>query len=97
MEFIEIDSIIHLEADGKYTRFHCEAGKPLFISRNIKEYEAMFEEYSFFRIHRKHVINLNKIKKYHRGEGGYVVMSNGTSIDVSRRKKEEFLQRLGRR
>ncbi len=93
-EFVEIKSIIHLEADGKYTRFHCAGGKSLFISRSLKDYQGMFEEHGFFRIHHKHLINLNKIKKYHKGEGGYVVMTNEANLDVSRKKKKEFLQRL---
>lgn len=94
LEFVSVDSILHLEADGKYTNFHLSDKRTLLISRNIKEYEQMFEEYGFFRVHRKHMINLSKIQKYHKGEGGYVIMVDGTSIDVSRRKKEDFLNRL---
>lgn len=94
LEFVSVDSILHLEADGKYTNFHLTNNRTLLISRNIKEYELMFEEYGFFRVHRKHIINLSKIKKYYKGEGGYVILSDGTSIDVSRRKKEDFLNRL---
>ncbi len=94
LEFISVDRILHLEADGKYTRFHLTNKQNILISKNIKEYELMFEEYGFFRVHRKHMINLSKIKKYYKGEGGYVIMSDGTTIDVSRRKKEDFLNRL---
>jgi len=94
LEFISVDSILHLEADGKYTNFHLSDKRTLLISRNIKEYESMFDEFGFFRVHRKHIINLSKIKKYYRGEGGYVTLTDGTSIDVSRRKKLEFLERL---
>ena len=51
-------------------------------------------EHNFFRIHASHLVNLDKIKKYIRGDGGYVIMEDGTKVDVSSRKKHEFLNRL---
>ena len=59
------------------------------------EYEELLKDQDFFRVHNSFLINLNLIKNYVRGEGGYVVMANGKSIDVSKRKKESFLSRLG--
>ena len=95
LNFITIEDIIRLEADGSYSLIHLKDQKPILCTRILKEFETLLEDQeSFFRIHRKHLVNLKFISKYHKGDGGYVVMVDGTSIDVSRRKKEEFLKRL---
>jgi len=54
----------------------------------------MLEEYSFLRVHNSYLVNLNQIDKYIKGEGGYLVMSDGSAIDVSRSKKEILLNKL---
>jgi two-component system LytT family response regulator len=60
----------------------------------LKDVEEMLEGYSFFRIHQSYLINLKFMQRYVKGDGGYVVMKDGTSLDVARRKKEEFLMRI---
>jgi two-component system LytT family response regulator len=60
----------------------------------LGEYEQMFAEDNFFRIHRSHLINLEHVKKYIKGEGGYVVMSDNSQVEVSRRNKTDFLEKL---
>ena len=97
LEFVAVNSIIRLEANGPYTTIYLVKQKPILCTRILKDFEAMLEGYSsFIRVHRKYMINLDYIKKYHKGEGGYVVMMDGSDVDVSRRKKEEFLKRLNR-
>jgi two-component system, LytTR family, response regulator len=92
--FVKIDEIVYCEAESNYTQIHLVNGTKHLVSRTLKEYEDMLTEQDFFRIHNSYLINLNMIKNYVRGEGGYVVMSNGKSLDVSKRKKESFLLRL---
>jgi two-component system LytT family response regulator len=60
----------------------------------LKEFEELLARHGFFRIHHSYLINLNHLKKYIRGDGGQVVMSDSTILDVSRRKKEEFMKLL---
>jgi len=97
LEFVAINHIVRLEAEGPYTKIYFIDQKPILCTRILKDFETMLEEFSsFFRVHRKNMINLNYIKKYHKGEGGFVVLVDGSSVDVSRRKKEEFLKRLNR-
>lgn len=96
LSFILMDDIIHLESDGNYTVIHTMGGKKLVSSRSLTEYDEILSDEHFFRIHRSHLINLVHIKKYYRGEGGYVVMSNDSQIEVSRRKKNEFLEKVGK-
>jgi len=60
------------------------------VSRTLKDIEEILEDYSFLRIHHSYLVNINEINKYVKGEGGYVVMSDGSSVDVSRSKKNCF-------
>lgn len=93
--FVKIEDIIYCEASSNYTQIFTADGKKHVISRTLKEYEDLLTDHNFFRIHNSHLINLGAIKKYVRGEGGYVIMINDVSLDVSKRKKEAFLSRLG--
>ena len=91
---LNISEIIRLESDGSYTKFVTTGGKKYVTSRSIGFYESQLESLSFFRVHHSHMINMNHIDRYVKGEGGYVVMSDKSSVDVSRRKKDEFLKAL---
>ena len=67
-------------------------GIKILVTKQLGEFEEMLQPYHFFRIHNSHLINLLHVKKYSRGEGGQVTMQNDDIIDISRRKKEEFLK-----
>jgi two-component system, LytTR family, response regulator len=94
--FVKISDIIYCEASGNYTTFYTADGKKYLVCRTLKEYDDMLSDSDFFRVHNSYLINLNSVKKYIRGDGGQVIMSNDISIDVSKRKKESFMQRIGR-
>ncbi|SKC58403.1 LytR/AlgR family response regulator transcription factor [Ohtaekwangia koreensis] len=93
--FVKTQDILYCEASSNYTEITVADGKKYVVSRTLKEYEDMLSDHNFYRIHNSYLINLNAIKKYVRGEGGYVVMTNDKSLDVSKRKKEGFLARIG--
>jgi two-component system LytT family response regulator len=95
LEFLDMKDIIVLEADGGYTTIKLSGGKKTVSTRNLKEYEDILPDTLFFRAHHSYMININHIRNYHKGEGGYVVMSDLSSIDISKRKKKEFLERFG--
>ena len=69
-------------------------GEKIMISGSLKEYENMLGESNFLRVHQSHLINLDKIKKYVKGSGGHVVMSDDSMIGIARSKKQEFLERV---
>lgn len=92
--FVDLTDILRLEADGNYTNFHLRNGSKLVISKSLNKYEQLLTESHFFRVHNKHLINLNCIKKYIKGKGGQVVMEDDFAVDVSRRKKEDFMQKM---
>lgn len=93
--FVKVSEILYCEASSNYTEITLMDNKKYVVSRTLKEYEDLLSEYDFFRIHNSFLINLNAVKKYVRGEGGYVIMVNDKSLDVSKRKKESFLSRIG--
>jgi two-component system LytT family response regulator len=95
LEFIQIKQIIRIESSSNYSKLVLQNGKTLLVTRQLKDFEELLEDYRFYRIHHSHLINLNYIAKYIRGEGGQITMRNGDVIDVSRRKKEVFLKLIG--
>ena len=70
------------------------AKKTVTVSKPLLEYDQILKDTSFLRIHKSFLINLHHVKEYHRGEGGTVIMSNNAEIEVSRRKKEQFLMKI---
>ncbi|PWT76647.1 MAG: DNA-binding response regulator [Bacteroidetes bacterium] len=91
---IHVDSIINCISERNYTILILKNKQKVIASRTLKEIEEMLEDYSFTRVHHSHVVNLNEVEKYVKGEGGYLLMSNGTTVDVSRSRKEALLQKL---
>jgi two-component system LytT family response regulator len=92
--FINMKDIIICEAMSNYTKIHMKDGKNHVVAKTLKEYENILANYNFFRVHHSFIINLKEVKKYVRGEGGYVIMNNDASVDVSQRKKDAFLKRI---
>jgi len=95
LHFFDISSIIHLEAQSNYTIIYFINHPKITASRTLKDFEELLPQDLFFRLHHSHIINLQFIKKYIKGDGGQVELENGSFIDVSRRKKEEFLKAIG--
>ena len=94
LQMIPIDTIISGESDDNYTRLQLKNKKKILVTRSLKEMEEILEQHSFIRVHRYYIVNLNEIEKYIKGEGGYLVMSDGSSVDISRSKKELLLKKL---
>ncbi len=95
LEFLSIKNILRLESNSNYSKIFLVDGRNMVVTRLLKDFESLLEPYQFYRIHHSHLVNLKYIQKYIRGDGGQVVMQNGDTIDVARRKKEEFLKLLG--
>lgn len=94
--FVHLNQIIRCESDGNYTSIILDNGKRILASKTLGEYEDLFTGEGFFRVHRSHLINLEHIQKYVKGEGGYVIMADNSQVEVSRRKKSEFMETLAR-
>jgi two-component system LytT family response regulator len=91
---VNIDEIIRCEADSNYTFIYLSDKTKVMVSKTLYDFEKNLSEYNFFRIHHKHLINLEHLKEYIKGKGGQVVMADNSVLDVSIRRKNEFLHKI---
>lgn len=92
--FVKPDEIIRIEADANYAHFYLASEKKITISKPLKEYAELLENYGFFRCHQSHLVNLNFTKKFVKKDGGYLELSLGSSVPVSQRKREKLLKAI---
>jgi two-component system LytT family response regulator len=95
LQFLDIADIIYLEAESNYTSIYIQPAGRILVSKTLKDFEELLPAPIFIRIHHSYMINKNHVTKYLRGEGGQVLMSNGKTLDVARRKKDEFMKSIG--
>ncbi|MBX7050536.1 MAG: LytTR family DNA-binding domain-containing protein [Flavobacteriales bacterium] len=94
--FVKLNDVVRLESHNTYTTFFMKDKNQIVVSRTMKECEEMLSDSGFIRVHQSHMINLSQVKKFVRGEGGTIEMDDGSHVEVSRRKKDEFLEALRR-
>ena len=94
LEMTTIASIIYCESDSNYTIVHLKGANKIVVSKTLKEIEELLQDYSFVRVHRCFLVNINEVEKYKKGDGGYLILSNGASVDVSKNRKELLLSKL---
>jgi two-component system LytT family response regulator len=93
-QVVELNDILFAESSGNYTNFHFRGLPFICTSKPIHEYEELLADAGFVRIHKSSLVNLLHVKEYLRGDGGYVILSDGTKIEVSRRKRDLFLSKM---
>jgi len=92
-EFVQADDIIACEADNNYTYLYLKNKRKITACRILKEIEEQLESFpSFTRVHHSYIVNMNEVTKYIRGDGGYLMMSDGRKVDVSRSRKTALLK-----
>jgi DNA-binding LytR/AlgR family response regulator len=90
------NDIVRIEAMGSYATVHFTNRKEMIASRSLAEFEQLLVDQDFFfKVHKSHLVNLNYITKYKRGDGGTLVMTDGSEVDVARRVKPDFLKKMG--
>lgn len=97
---IDIKNIIYLQADNNYTTIHIEnpEGEKKFVaSRTLGDFETILPGENFFRVHKSYIINVNKMKRYSKEAGSYVLMNNDNMIEIARRKVSPFRRYLNER
>lgn len=94
IHLVNVKDIVRCESSGNYTTFHFKNAPELLVSKTLKEFDDMLASHRFLRIHKSHLINLDQITTYLKGEGGWVKMSDGSTVEVSRRRKDELLSVL---
>lgn len=93
--FVGIPEILYCEAQGPYTHIYLEEGKKITASKTLGDFESQLVSHNFFRIHHSYLINLNRVREFQRFDGGYVMMENNIRLEVSTRKRKEFLSAMG--
>lgn len=95
IEFVEVKHIIRCQGESNYTHLYFDNKKPLLVSKTLIEFEELLQEHQFIRVHKTHLVNLNHVTAYIRNDGGRLVLSNGDNVAVSRRRKNEVVEKLG--
>lgn len=96
MIFVTTQEILYCEAESNYTSVMLSGGKKMVVSKVLKDIDEALSGPDFYRIHNSFLINLNHIKKFVRGDGGYVVMDNDVAISISRSRRQEFMEMFAR-
>jgi two-component system LytT family response regulator len=91
---VELDNIIRCEADRNYTSFFLIGGKKILVSKTLKEYETLLSGHNFLRVQQSHLINLDYVDRYDKGNGGSVVMRDGSEVPLSPAKRDVFFKIL---
>lgn len=95
IHMVYVKDIIRCESQGAYTLFYLTGGEQILVTKNLKEFELLLEEYAFVRVHHSHLINFSYLKEYIKKEGGYAVMTDDTQVPVSFRKRTKLLEMIG--
>jgi two-component system, LytTR family, response regulator len=91
LEFVLVNEILYAEADSNYSRIYLQNKEKILMSKTLKELETLLSNHPFVRIHQSYLVNLGHIKKYVKGEGGYVILNNGTTLQVSRANRIKLM------
>ncbi|MFA6082870.1 LytR/AlgR family response regulator transcription factor [Mucilaginibacter sp.] len=92
-ELIPADQIILCEADDNYTHILLKDKRKILASRTLKAVEEQLQDFSYFvRVHHSFIVSINEVNRYVRGEGGYLIMSDGSTVNVSRSRKDALLK-----
>ena len=94
IEFVEIGSIIRCESESNYTTFYLKSGEKLIVSKTLKEFDELLTPYNFLRVHQTHLINLDEIKSFIKTDGGYIQMKDGSSVSISRQRRNYVMDVL---
>ncbi len=92
--FLNIQEIIRCHSDINYTTIYKSDHQKIVVAKTLKEFEELLADQDFYRIHNSDLINLAFIKSYNKGKGGSVVLQDGTELEVSTRRKEDFLKKM---
>jgi two-component system LytT family response regulator len=92
--FVNKEDVIYIKADGRYSELHCKDEQRYTVCKNIGEYEEELNKDFFFRVHKSYLVNCKHVVKINSSDGGFVQMNNKSEIEISKRKKAEFLKFL---
>ncbi|HSG67092.1 MAG TPA: LytTR family DNA-binding domain-containing protein [Bacteroidales bacterium] len=92
VHIVNLSDIIRCESEKNYTHFYTVQGEKVTVSKTLKEFNELLTEYSFYRVHQSHLVNLTHVRRYDKQDGGYLVMDDESNVPVSFRKKEDLMK-----
>jgi len=92
--FVKVSDIVHCKAEGPYTEFYLIPQQKITISKSLKEYEELLEPYGFIRTHHSHLINIKRIVRFDKANGGTLILENKQTVPVSQRKRDQIMELL---
>jgi two-component system LytT family response regulator len=92
VHIVNLEEIIRCESEKNYTHFFTTDQEKITVSKTLKEFNELLVDYSFYRVHQSHLINLSHVRRYDKQDGGYLVMDDGSTVPVSFRKKEDLMK-----
>ncbi len=92
VHLVELQHITFCESEGSYTFINTANGDRILITRTLKDFDDMFCDSGFYRVHKSYLVNLTQIKRFEKHEGGYIILNNDQKIPVASRKREELLE-----
>jgi len=94
IHIVNIQDIIRCESNINYTEFFFQNGKKLLVTRTLKDFEDLLSDQGFYRVHQSFLVNTRFIKEFLKADGGFLLMSDGSMIPVSTRKRPEVMKML---
>jgi two-component system LytT family response regulator len=96
MEFVNVEQISRCQGEGNYSHVYLKSGEKHMVCKSLKEFDELLSEHNFLRTHQSHLINLNEVKSYIKSDGGYIKMKDGSTVSISRQRKEMVMERLNK-
>jgi len=94
--FVKVEDIVRCKGENNYTYIYLTDGSSILVSKTLKEYEEILSEEKFIRVHQSHLINALHVASFEKRDGGYLKMSDGSTVTISRQRKEFVLSTLSR-
>ena len=94
--FLRIEEIVRCRSESNYTRIHLVGEASHLSSKTLRHFEDLLAKHDFIRVHQSHLVNVRFIREYLRGDGGTLLLTDGSSVEVSRRFKEQVVRRFGK-
>lgn len=94
LEMLDLHEIIRCEAQRSYSKFHLVGKQSILVSKPMKKFEEVLCKNKFTKVHRSNIVNIEHITRYVKGSGGYLIMTDNSSVSVSPAFKEKLLARL---
>lgn len=91
LHVVNVGDIYFCKSDNSYTTFHFSGDDKILVSKSLKDYESLLNEYGFYRVHQSFLVNLNHIKKVDKTDGGFIIMKNKKEIPVSQRQMKKLI------